>query len=223
MFSPKGAGFQKLHVFGKVRLQASAISRGPSNIVIEGQEGEYFYGWPVLSLEARAYRGDRVESRSVYANLSNESQQSIVLRAVCWNGRAVRNAIGQQKGEPKIDLVTPAKYVKLPVEHLRKWLSEFDDVSVAANDACGHYDEQTLIRGLRIDKEYMICVFEKVWQAQDSSNPLLDKKWDHVWQKMTEVLAVEPSITDFDENFWIVNPEVKYDFGAYQANWFTLE
>ena len=223
VFNSNSVAFQNQHFFGDVRLQASAIWRGPCNIVIKDRRGVYFYGWPMLSLEARAYRTDRIESRSIYANLSRKSQRVVILRAVSWNGKAVREAIRPQGKNPQFDLVMPAKYVSLPVKHFRAWLSEFDGVSVLANETCEDYDDLTVIRRLRIDRDYMNCVFEKVWQFQEATNVLMNHKWEKVWEQMTKALVTKPLITNFDEDFWFVNPEVKYDFEAYQANWFALE
>jgi len=223
VFDPNNVAFQNQHFFGNVRLQASAIWRGPYNIVIEGSRGRYFYGWPILSLEARAYKTDRIESRSVYASLSRKSQRIVVLRAVTWDGKATRETIRRQGENLQFDLVMPAKYVGLPVKHLKAWLSQFDDVTVLANETCEDDDDLTIIRRLRIDKNYATCTFEKVWQSQAPRNTLLNQKWEYVWEQMTKALTTKPPITNFDEEFWFVNPEVKYDFEAYQPEGFTME
>jgi hypothetical protein len=210
---------RSLSPFAAIRVEACAIWRGPKNIEVSDSEGVSFYGWPTLSLEVTTGQTDRVESRTMYANLFDDLQHFAILRAVNWDGRLIKKTVVEQ-GE-NFKLMLPARFVKIPVEWARTWLSEFDGMNVAINEVLS--DDNTVdIRRLRIEQDYKTCVFEKIWQTHNSSYAPLNQKWDGVWRQMTGALTNEPLVTDFDEDFWFVNPEIVYDLQTYQPDWFTL-
>lgn len=209
-------------LFSTVRVQADVILGGPQNVLWASEkEGDPpYYGWPVLLLEKmRAAPIDQVESRCVYANLLDNTQQFAVLRAVTWDGGAVRKIVREQ--EQNFKLVMPARFVKLPVERLKVWLSKFESLRVILNNYTD--DDTVTIRRLRIKQDYVHRIFEKVWQTQDTDHTILNQQWSEVWVQMTEVLAIEPSVINLEEDFWFVNPKIVYDFQAYQPDQFTLE
>jgi hypothetical protein len=178
-----------------------------------------FYGWPVLSLEKLIVApADYIESRSVYANLYDTSQQIAILRAVSWNGEAVRKLIREHGREFK--LIIPARFVKLPIEALKGWLLEFDRTRVTVNIACPN--ETTNVKKIRIEPDYTCCIFEKMWQTHPVKHSKLDQRWDRVWRQMTQILLKEPWVQDLDEDFWYMSPEVRYDFRVYQPDWFDF-
>ena len=202
---------QKLLQIATIRTEARAIWQGPIGIHMEYPDGELFYGWRTLSLEIRPQRADRLESRSVYANLFSEEQRFAVLRAAYWDGEAARKAIREGI---KFKGAMPARFIQLPVEQLRGWLSEFNEVSVRVNEI-NEDDNVTAIRRLRIERNYASCIFEKVWQMQDANHVSLNLKWDRVWSEMTDVLSKSENISDLREDFWFVKPTVRYNLDAY--------
>jgi hypothetical protein len=200
--------------FSNVRIQAEAIWRGPKNLVIRDPASEPFYGWPHLCLEAKMSGTDRVEARSIYANLFDVSQPFAILRAVYWDGVSTRTAF--RKSIKSFTLKLPARFVKIPIRKLKIWLSEFDGVNVALSGIDESNDDVEIIRRLRIEYDYMSCVFEKVWQIQDKNHSILNQKWQKLWTQTTKALVIEPLVTNFDEDFWFVLPKVKYDYKTYK-------
>jgi hypothetical protein len=213
---------QLLSPYAKLRIQANAIWRGPKDIIIPALDGESFYGWSTLSLELRPEKVDHVESRVVYANLFDTSQKVAILRAVYWNGTATKKEMAALKDEETFELILPARFVKLPVEICHTWLSEFDNINITVNTPKKD-DEKLHIKRLRIERDYKSNIFEKIWQTQDETHFFLNQKWDAVWTQMTKALNEEPSVDDFSESFWFVNPQVKYNFRSYQSNSLNLE
>lgn len=200
-------------LYGSVRAQASAIYTGPKSVeaVLNDQR---FWGWPILSLEVRAAQIDSIESRSVYANLVNESQHVAILRAVYWDGQSAKKAI--YDGRP-FTMVLPARFVIMPLKRLDLWLAEFADIVVSVSTK-SEKDETVDIRKLRIELDYIASIFEKVWQVRDSAHAVLNKKWSGVWDQMTEQLKNGPALSDLSENFRFVIPEVRYEFNTFHPD-----
>lgn len=204
--------------YGLERVRAGGTLRGPANITLQQSSEKGFYGWPLLSLEAQEGRTDRIESRIIYANLFNEEQATAVLRSVYWDGEIARKAY-RQKEQP-FQLYLPARFVQMPTQQVREWLSQFDGASTIVNDAIGE-DDTIIIRRLRIERDYKASVFEKIWQVQDESHAALNQRWNQVWQHMTESLSKVESairISDVDEDFWLGRPWVRYDMEKWQPN-----
>jgi len=199
--------------YGTVRVRAQAVLHGPANITVRQLCGEGFYGWPVLTLEAQASQADKVESRIVYANPFNEGQHVAVLRSVYWDGEAARKAYREQGQRLKLSM--PARFVQIPADQVREWVSQFDGVGIVINDAVGESGTVD-IRRLRIERDYKSSVFEKIWQMQDADHALLNRRWGHVWQHMTDALESKPLIPDPDEDFWLGRPWFVYDMQGYQ-------
>jgi len=197
--------------FLATRVDAVAICTGPASITARLQE-QIFWGWPILKLEITAADADLVESRTVYADLVDDSQRVAVLRAVHWDGKSAKRAIST--GQP-FELALPARFTVLPVVRLRTWLSEFEGVSVSLHILLER-DPAIDIRKLRIELDYKTWIFEKVWQLADSNHAILNQKWNKMWNEMTDILISQPALDDFYEDFWFVNPEVRYDVESYQ-------
>ncbi len=200
--------------FGTIRVNARAIWRGPLNLVVRNLNGEKFYGWPTLLLEIKLPQRDYVESRAVYANLYDKSQKSAILRAVAWDGATVRRTLREHPRDFRLAL--PARFVAIPVRRLAKWLDEFENLTIQVS----HFesDELTNIKRLRIERDYTSQIFEKVWQTRNPEHNFLNASWGHVWMQMTKVLASAASVNVPDEDFWFVNPEIRYDLENYQSD-----
>lgn len=201
--------------FATLSLQASSILRGPSYINIPNLDNETFYGWSVLCLEIRPRKDYRIESRIVYANLLDTTQNFGILRAVSWEGEEAKKIVKERK--EKLNLTLPARFVKIPIEKLEKWLSELDNLQIHINEPFrDNYDGKIL--KLRLEVDYLSCIFEKVWQTADVKKDLLSQKWDFIWSDMTESLINSVTVAKPIENIQLTNFEFEYDFPSYQPN-----
>lgn len=209
--------------FSAARMRAHFVVRGPQSILWESdiEDVPPYYGWSVLLLKnARSAPEDYIETRSVYANLFDDTQHFAVLRAVSWNGQATRKLVREQ-GQ-NFELVLPARFVKLPVEQLKAWLNEFDGLSIILSGDCT-VDDSINVRKLRIKQDLTTCIFERTWQGQNANYTELNNRWAQIWAQMTKVLLTNSTITSIDEDFWLIDPNVTYDFLNYQPDWFNLD
>lgn len=208
--------FSRQSVYGVVRREAFAILRGPSSVEVKDEFGEVsFWGWPTLSLEVRVGRPVRIESRLVYANLLDDSQDTVVLRAATWNAGATLQ--GMQDHGPNYRLALPARFVQLPTGELRAWLAEFDTVTVAIKGT-PQDDDDIPIRRIRIEYDYFACIFEKVWQIRDADSARLNQTWELIWDRLTQQLLTAPAIANVDEYFSPLNHDIHYDLQSYQPD-----
>jgi hypothetical protein len=206
---------------GYVGIQVQTILRGPQNITFPERDEELpFYGWPMLALKTvTPTLPSREESRLVYANLNDDEQEFAVLRAASWDWKVARQAIHEQ-GE-NFKPVIPARFIKIPIDQLKEWLSNFTELTIIIGGFCENNDKIP-IRGLRVERDYTACILEKVWQAQDPQHISLNEQWNDVWQQMTEALTTAPIITHPREDFWLVQIEINYDFQTYRPNRFEF-
>lgn len=210
-------------------MQADAILQGPKSMIWNSEtkdEIPFLYGWAILSLTTTtATLPACIESRSVYADLTDDSQEFAILRAVYWDWAIARKATKAQKAankqESKIKQNIPARFIKLPITQLVEWLSAFDNVSTSVDEPCT-YSKEGPIRGLRVERDYTACIFEKVWQEDDTEHSLLKRQWNKIWQQMTEALINEPIVSRVQEDYWLINLEPNYDFDAYKPNKFEF-
>lgn len=199
-----------------IRKDALIMYRGPHSISFAVDE-EKFWGWATLTLEVQTAKLDVIESRSVYANLFDEGQTLTVLRAAYWDGPSARQKL---RKEHQYDILLPARFVQLKAERLRLWLSDLNGLNIQLHTAY-EADGNTEIRKLRIELDYVTWVFERVWQLTDSGYALLNQRWNHVWNQMTQALMNEPVIQNFEEHFLFPVPKVRYNFSTYQPERYT--
>lgn len=201
--------------FGKVRVRAQAVWRGPNFIYWKPVDDDTtYYGWPVLALEANRASTDHVESRQVYANIYSDYQAYALLRAVYWNGEAARKCIHATRAED-FQLVMPAAFVLLPARQLEVWISRLSGLRVSLSS--GEDDFSVDIRNLCVQLNYEVGIFEKAWMTKDQHHVELNQLWDEIWTEMTEILTKEPAFTRFQETFWLRDIEFEYDFQSYEA------
>ena len=200
--------------YGALRSQTSAILTGPKSLTLD----KGFYGWPCLTLQIQAGWEDRVESRIVYANLANQEQEIAILRAVFWDGEANKKAIRQ--GQPISTPTLAARFVVIQTSKLNEWLSSFADISVKAFDNFEtEEDDRADIKKLKIVIDYKSSIFERVWQTSKDIYTNLNEPYAAVWSEMTDLLLQEkPYDGTINEDFWIGNPPVEYDFDAYNPD-----
>ena len=197
------------------RILIDSILEGPRGIEMPLENGDLFYGWPQLHLGLRPTAHDASESRVVFANLFDKSQGVAILRAVTWDRQisAQRSVVSNapKHARPKL----PARFVVVSTSDLMLWLSEFKNIRTAIDDDCGA-NRSLKLRRLRIERDYLSCIQEKVWRHEAPRYSRLNRRWDRVWKNMTEVLMVSPPITDFSEVFWFLKGHVRYDHRSYK-------
>lgn len=206
---------------GKIGMKVQATLQGPQTITWpEVENRSSFYGWSTLYLQVISPTlPSQTEVRSIYANLTDGSQEFVVLRAVYWDWKKERRKIREQK--ENYELVFPARFVKLPNEKLNTWLSTFTGRAMV-DEPC--LDNNGVpIRGLRIERDYTACKFEKVWQGSRQHHIKLNQQWDQVWLEMTEALQTMPTVAHLREDFWLTQLDVNYDFETYQPERFRFD
>jgi hypothetical protein len=213
--------FHQRSLKGQVGIHSQTILQGPQSITLpETGEKLSFYGWATLALRTVSPTlPSQFESRIVYANLHDTEQEFVILRAAFWDWKVARQAI-QEQGE-SYKPVIPVRFIKIPIDQLKGWLSNFIELSIIVGGFCENNDKIP-IRGLRVERDYTACIFEKVWQAEDSEHIPLNSQWNQIWQQMTEALTTAPIITYLVESFWLTQMEINYDFQLYRPNHFEF-
>lgn len=200
--------------YAAARRQAKTIYRGPDNIVIPDENGGHaFYGWRILALEAR-WGGvqDIVESHVVYANLLNALQQTAILRTTLWDSNDIRRQIAASDVPYRLTL--PARFVHVPTDVVRTWVTSFEDMRVPFSTRQDHA-EDTIIKRVRIEWDYATTVWERMWRLDDASLHELDRNWADVWAAMAESAEGATAVTGMDEGFFQVPLDFAYDTEAY--------
>jgi hypothetical protein len=208
-------------LFSKVRLHAAAAYNGPHSITIRAKDRS-FYGWPTLVLELRSAKADRVESRTIYANLFDHTQEFAILRATFWDGVSSRKNFKEypefREHPEKFPVVLPARFVKISTRRLRSWLFEINGMSVKVSGVNAIDSKVDVVRKIRVEQDYVACVFEKVWQAEDRNHAILNNKWRKIWTGFSRALKTAPIIDKFTENFGLAVPVFWYDFDNFQPD-----
>jgi hypothetical protein len=210
-----------LGAYGKVRVQAKAVWRGPSYlywITEEEDENHVSQGSPIFQLEVRHKQPkDHVESRTVLGvwHWGDDVQRHALLRAVQWDGRTVRRIV--QKNEP-YSLIIAARFVLIPMAQLRDWVAQFSDVAIPFGPQKGIVTE---IRRLRIELDYDNRASERIWDVDDPTCVELNHRWKSIWNDMTVALETQPVITQIDENYKVQRLEYQFDFEAYEPRRIT--
>jgi hypothetical protein len=204
--------------YSRIRVRAYTTWRGPRDIVAQNINGETFYGWPVLSLEASSGQGDSIESRSVYANPYDSSQRSAILRAVIWNGARAKLLVRGTQEEP--DWALPARFVIISRRQLMTWLSVFEGSSVHITSK--PYDDfHAGIKRLRIEYNYQSQVFEVIWRRGSEQCRDIENRWTNIWRRMTLSLKRNVQTSELDEDYWVNANNLQYDFASYQPDLFS--
>lgn len=195
---------------------------GPRGLEAAAIDGERFYGWSVLSLAVRFAYPILLESRIAYAHLFDEEQQTAILRAVSWDDRVAQRAIrahGQQA-----PLQVPARFVRVPLDQLRSWLTAFKDLTITADQVL--VEETSIpIRRLRVEWEYTSCVIEKVWKGDATAHATLLAAWTGVWEQMGAALRTAPQLAaqEIEELFYATQPDTSvYTAQEYRPDWLSL-
>jgi len=180
--------------------------------------GERFYGWPYILLAVRAPTLDWQETRIVYANIYDKFQKYGIIRSVLWNGTHARKLF--RTDPSSVSLSIPAKFVVIPMDRVEFCLKPFQRVSspVLVKD-----DEPKIeIRRIRIERDYATGVFERTWHLSSIPKSLraLDEAWSTVWEYLGEDLHRSNQIEDIEEDFWIENFQMNYDFEGYNNKLF---
>jgi len=212
--SADGPGNSVFLLISKAAERAASIVRGPDNITQGSDTSHTFYGWKALALELRPTIHACVESRTIYANILDATQEVAILRAVTWDRIGIRRAILTQGVD--YELVLPARFVTIPMQHVTGWLALFQAIAVPL----AYSDEKsakTPLRRLRIEWDYLYDVAERSWRSQGASFSLLNAHWDAVWRETTELLADAPESVGVREGFSDTVSEIIYDNKKYKS------
>lgn len=163
-------------------------------------DGDFFYGWRVLHLEAlqhRRTRDEEHESRTIYANWGNKQQPQLavaVLRAVQSSRSQIRSLL-DQPGQSEQDILVSGRHVWVPMQRAREWVSAFSQLRVPVGEL-ETTNSTEHIRHLRVDLNWISRVFEKRWEPSSADHDELNTLWELVWKQMTDALRTAASIGD---------------------------
>lgn len=207
----------KLSPFSQIRMHVEAALRGPRDILWPSQTSTESsdYGWPVLSLALSSSQTDQMEYRTIYANYLNEDQNTAILRAVYWDGETSRKAF--RKEEANFVPALSAKFSSIRADDLLKCLSFFNDTSITISSILPS-KKLKFIKKIRIEYDYASNTYESSWSSDNLENEVFEQKWNKIWFLMTEILDNAYINVDVEENYWLVQPIVVYDFQTYQSN-----
>lgn len=214
MSDQKSKAAKQKSSFSTVRLLAWKVWEGPEYISWQ-EDLEPHGGWPVLSLEITAADKDQIDSRIIYADLFDETQNSAILRAVYWDGVSARKAV-RTEGEDFIPII-PAKLVHFDVQELEAWLTELNGIEILIPGKCERVSTED-IKKLRTSVDYKSCTFELVWQSNEERLDVLNNKWKSIWQKMSEALKRGADVVEFNEDYWFAETRSRYDFNVYDID-----
>ncbi len=108
-----------------------------------------------------------------------------------------------------VKLTMPTRFVVLPIEQAREWMSRFAQQVAYIDDTLAEFSADVQTRSLRIEREYLSCIFEKVWERQDERNLLLQRTWDAVWLDMGRALREAPVLDrPVKEDFRTEEPDI---------------
>lgn len=197
--------------FSKVRLGARYGWDGPK-YVSWNDEGESYFGMLTILLQRIAADADLIDTRSVYANLFDDSQDYAVLRATYWDGVSTRKIV--KAGDENYKPIIPAKFVQITMDQVRSWLHQITDVSVPSLRSWEE-DLSFEVRRVRIEPDYRGKIVDFVWQSDDVKLEVMNQCWKAVWNEMSTVLSKGKSLIEFEEDFWIVEPRYEYELNNY--------
>lgn len=153
-----------------------------------------------------------IESRAVYASLTDETQPDGLLRSIYWDSQTVKRDSPVESTPVKIS----AKIVKIPLSRVRQWISVFEKIQTSF-EVLADADDSWPICSLRVDIDTVSNVFEKVWQVGPDNTDELQKAWRQVWQEMSQTLQSGSAVTDIEETYSHVEPgEDVLDFQEHQ-------
>jgi len=202
--------------YGHVRRTAYELWRGP-DYVLTPDEDNPVGGLCILRLALRKGTSMKplIESRAVYTSLTDDTQHGAILRAVYWDSQTVKRDSPPETTPIRI----PAKFVQVPVERVRQWISAFDNLPTSLR-VSRQQDDSLPICSLRIEIDPVDSVFEKVWRVIQNEDIELNHTWQDIWQEMNLALQTCPSITEMEEDFPCVKsqPDDVYDLQAYKPS-----
>lgn len=204
----------KRNFYNRVRRTAYELWRG-SNYVLTSDENDPVGGLCILRLALRKGTSMKplIESRAVYASLTDETQGDAILRAIYWDSQSVK-----RDSPPNTPVKVSAKFVKVSSTQVVQWIRMFDDLSTSLRSAV-EQDDSLPICSLRIEINSVGDVFERVWPVVQDEDVELNRAWQKIWQKMKLALQTSPNVTDVKEKFPCVEPEPDaYDFQTYKPS-----
>ncbi|MGH2480984.1 MAG: hypothetical protein ACRDHW_15120, partial [Ktedonobacteraceae bacterium] len=141
------------------------------------------------------------ESRAVYASLVDDTQPDGVLRSIYWDSQTVKRDSPVESTPVKI----AAKMVKIPLSRVRQWMSVFEGIQTSF-EVLAQAEYSWPICSLRVERDSVYSIFEKVWQVDLNHEDELQQAWRQVWQEMGQALQSSPAVTDIEEDYSHVEP-----------------
>lgn len=200
-------------IYKEVRKKVFACWRGPVSLEASNIAGRHFSGWPFISLDVRIGWPHRIESRSVYLDVRDESQKFAVLRAVSWDAMSIHASLREQRED--FEFAIPARFVQIEAEKARFWADLLEGSAVFVSDINSR-DQDIPIKRFRIEWDPISSAFEQVWQGADQHHETIDGWWSAIWSEMTECLMTSPAIDEFKEHFRSAALDVSYNSMLYE-------
>ena len=187
---------------GRVRRTAYELWRGPAFIRMKNKD-DMTGGAQALHLTLRKGTSMKpvTESRAVYASLVDDTQPDGVLRSIYWDSQTVKRDSPVESTPVKI----AAKMVKIPLSRVRQWMSVFEGIQTSF-EVLAQAEDSWPICSLRVERDSVYSVFEKVWQVDLNREDELQQAWRQVWQEMGQALQSSPAVTDIEEDYSHVEP-----------------
>ena len=206
--------------YGRVRRTAYDLWRGPDYVenVEKEDEDNPLGGFCVLRLAIRKGETARplIESRAVYAILRLDDPQDAILRAIYWDNKEIMHTTHSTPYDTPFKIA--AKFVQIPLTLVQQWISSLENLQTSIQTS-SHEDDSLPICTLRVETETVSSVFEKTWQVVEGENSELNHIWQVIWQQMGLALETSPIITDVEESFPCIKPELDvYDLQAYKPS-----
>ena len=205
----------KQSFYGRVRMTAFQLWRGPSYVVKPGEDP--FGGFCLLRLALRQETSGnpRIEARAVYASFTDEEASDAILRAMSWESKLV---IRKKRDDTPEDapFTIPATFVRVPLPQVQQWVKRFDGFQLSLQ-LLPRKEYDLPICSLRIETDYVSNAFEQTWQVLPGNQDELTRAWLEIWHEMGVALQTHQAITGVEESFPCVEgkPEV-YDLQGYQ-------
>lgn len=190
---------------GSVRAAAFRTLRGPRTLGVAEANGHAIGGWGVLRLRLQfGTVGARAEQRTVYADFTDLAEEAAVLRAVTLDVERLSES----------GTVLPARFVKMPSVEMRRWMHQFGPIETEVG-VCGQASSGEEIRNLRLEPDYLACLFEKAWRPGGKITHL-DVAWEHVWADMSSLLETGARLDQVSERFEGI-AKATYDLERYRV------
>ncbi len=201
--------------YGRVRMTAFQLWRGPSYVVKHGEDPFGGFCLLRLALQQGTATNPRIEARAAYASWADEETSDAILRAMSWESKLEIKK--KRDGTPEdAPFTIPAKFVRVPIPQVRQWVKGFNGLYISLQ-LLPRIEYELPTCSLRIETNSASNAFEMVWPVHADEPSELLRAWKDVWHEMGMALQTHQTVTDVEESFPCVEgkPEV-YDLQGYK-------